>query len=156
MKKTVIGSGVYVLDTIVVREYPAWPQPRPFVDRTVIEEIGGTCGNVMCMLSWLGWKAMPQIMLDDSPEGLKMTGDLKRYGCDCQYVTNPPEGGTTLLRCTHQKDADGNHTRRRPFWKSWTRPPGYTSSTIPPPDTASSPVPFGSGAPSSTSSRPRS
>ena len=40
MKKTVIGSGVYVLDAIVVRDYPAWPQPRPFADRTVLEEVG--------------------------------------------------------------------------------------------------------------------
>ena len=110
MKKTVIGSGIYNLDIIVVRNYPAWPQPRPFTDHTVLEEIGGTCGNVMCMLSWLGWKAMPQVCLDDSPEGLKGASDLQRYGCDCRYVTNTPEGGTTLLKCTHKKTPDGRKT----------------------------------------------
>ena len=110
MKKTIIGSGVYVLDIIVVRDYPAWPQRRPFTDRTVIEEIGGTCGNVMCILSWLGWKAMPQVCLDDSPEGFKMAADLERYGCDCRFVSNAPGGGTTILLCTHKKDVDGNHT----------------------------------------------
>ena len=107
MEKTVIGSGVYVLDSIVVRDYPAWPQTRPFTDRTVLEEVGGTCGNVMCILSWLGWKAMPEVSLDNSPEGLKMADDLLRYGCGCRYVTNTPEGGTTQLRCTHKMDADG-------------------------------------------------
>ena len=110
MEKTVLGSGVYNLDSIVVRDYPAWPQLRPFTDRTVLEEVGGTCGNVMCILSWLGWKAMPQVSLDESPIGLKITSDLGRYGCDCRYVTNTPGGGATLLRCTHKKDADGNHT----------------------------------------------
>lgn len=110
MRKTIIGSGIYVLDEIVVRDYPAWPLPRPFVDRTVLEEVGGTCGNVMCMLSWLGWKAMPEVSLDDTPEGEKIATDLARYGCDCRYVTNTPHGGTTLLRCTHKKDADGKHT----------------------------------------------
>ena len=109
MKKTVIGSGIYMLDIIVVREYPEWPALRPFTDRTVIEEVGGTCGNVMCILSWLGWNAMPQASLDDSPEGLKMAADLARYGCDCRYVTNTPGGGTTLLRCTHKKNPDGSH-----------------------------------------------
>ena len=110
MKKTVIGSGIYNLDIIVVRDYPDWPQPRPFTDRTVLEEVGGTCGNVMCILSWLGWKAMPQVCLDDSPEGLRAASDLKRYGCDCRYVTNTPEGGTSTLKCTHMKSPDGRKT----------------------------------------------
>ena len=110
MKRTVIGSGIYMLDSIVVREYPAWPALRPFTERTVIEEVGGTCGNVMCILSWLGWKAMPEVSLDDSPVGLKIASDLARYGCDLRHVTNAPGGGATILRCRHKRDAEGNHT----------------------------------------------
>lgn len=109
MKMTIIGSGNYNLDTIVVRDYPEWPQLRPFTDNVVLEEVGGTCGNVMSILAWLGWDAMPLACLDDSPEGIKITEDLKHYGCDCRYVTNTPGGGTTLLRCTHKKDAEGRH-----------------------------------------------
>lgn len=109
MNRTIIGVGQYNLDTIVVRNYPAWPNLRPFSDETVIEEVGGTCGNVMSILSWLGWDARPLVCLDDSPEGLKVAADLKRYGCDCRFVTNRPDGGTTLLRCTHKRDADGSH-----------------------------------------------
>ena len=109
MKKTVIGSGIYNLDTIVVRDYPEWPRLRPFTDNVALEEVGGTCGNVMSILAWLGWDAKPLACLDDSPEGVKITEDLKRYGCDCRYVTNTPDGGTTLLRCTHKKDKDGKH-----------------------------------------------
>ena len=109
MKKTIIGSGIYNLDTIVVRDYPEWPQLCPFTDNVVLEEVGGTCGNVMSILAWMGWDAKPLACLDDSPEGLKITEDLKRYGCDCRYVTNTPGGGTTLLRCTHKKTADGEH-----------------------------------------------
>ena len=109
MKKTIIGSGIYNLDTIVVRDYPEWPRLRPFNDNVVLEEVGGTCGNVMSILAWMGWDARPLACLDDSPEGLKITEDLKRYGCDCRYVTNTPGGGTTLLRCTHKKAANGEH-----------------------------------------------
>lgn len=109
MKKTIIGSGIYNLDTIVVRDYPEWPRLRPFTDNVVLEEVGGTCGNVMSILAWMGWDAKPLACLDDSPEGLKITEDLKRFGCDCRYVTNTPDGGTTLLRCTHKKDMDGKH-----------------------------------------------
>ena len=82
---------------------------RPFEDKVVLEEVGGTCGNVMCILAWMGWNVRPIACLDDSAEGLKITEDLKRYGCDCRYVTNTPAGGTTILRCTHKKDRDGNH-----------------------------------------------
>ena len=110
MERTVIGSGIYMLDSIVVRDYPEWPLLCPFTERTVIEEVGGTCGNVMCILSWLGWKAMPEVSLDDSPVGLKIASDLARYGCDLRHVTNTPGGGATVLRCTHKRDAEGNHT----------------------------------------------
>ena len=108
MEKTVIGSGIYNLDAIVVREYPAWPAMRPFTDRPVCEEVGGTCGNVMSILAHLGWKAFPEVSLDESQEGMKIVEDLRRYGCDCRFVTHSPSGGTTILRCLHKKDADGN------------------------------------------------
>ena len=108
MRKTVIGSGIYNLDAIVVRDYSSWPRLRPFTDRTVIEEVGGTCGNVMSILAHLGWEAFPEVSLDGSPEGRKIAEDLRRYGCDCRYVTNTPAGGTTILRCLHKKDESGN------------------------------------------------
>ena len=109
MEKTIIGTGIFNLDIIVVREYPQWPAMRPFVDKEVLQEVGGTCGNVMCMLATMGWKVLPVACLDDSAEGLKITEDLQSFGCDCTYVSNTAGGGTTLLRCTHKKDADGHH-----------------------------------------------
>ena len=109
MQKTIIGTGIFNLDTIVVREYPQWPALRPFVEKEVLQEVGGTCGNVMCMLATMGWKVRPVACLDNSAEGLKISEDLRRFGCDCAYVSNTPDGGTTLLRCTHKKDADGKH-----------------------------------------------
>ena len=109
MEKTIIGTGIFNLDIIVVREYPKLPAMRPFVDKEVLQEVGGTCGNVMCMLATMGWKALPVACLDDSAEGLKITEDLKSFGCDCTYVSNRAGGGTTLLRCTHKKDPDGHH-----------------------------------------------
>ena len=109
MNKTIIGTGIFNLDIIVVREYPAWPSLRPFIEKEVLQEVGGTCGNVMCMLAAMGWVVQPVACLDNSPEGIKITEDLKKFGCDCRYVNNTSSGGTTLLRCTHKKDAGGNH-----------------------------------------------
>lgn len=109
MNKTIIGTGIFNLDTIVVREYPAWPSLKPFIEKEVLQEVGGTCGNVMCILAAMGWAVQPVAYLDDSPEGIKITEDLKKFGCNCRYVNNTSSGGTTLLRCTHKKDAEGNH-----------------------------------------------
>lgn len=103
-----LGSGIYNLDTIVVREYPEGPAVKKFVDRVVADEVGGTCGNVMCLLAAFGLETYPQASLDDSPEGMKIREDLDRYGCNLRFVTNTPGGGTTLLRVTHKQNPDGS------------------------------------------------
>ena len=72
-RHTCLGTGIFNLDTIVVREYPDGDGRRKFVENIAAEEVGGTCGNVMCMLSHLGWQALPLSKFDDSEEGLKMT-----------------------------------------------------------------------------------
>lgn len=103
-----VGSGIYNLDTIVVRDYPDGPAEKRFIDKVIAEEVGGTCGNVMCLLSYFGLEAYPQVSLDDSPEGKKIAEDLERYGCDMRFVTNTQDGGTTLLRVTHKLNPDGS------------------------------------------------
>jgi fructokinase len=103
-----VGSGIYNLDTIVIRDYPDGPAGKRFTDKVVAEEVGGTCGNVMCLLSNFGVETYPQVSLDNSREGKKIAKDLERYGCDMRFVTNTPNGGTTLLRVTHKRNPDGS------------------------------------------------
>lgn len=102
-----VGSGNFNLDTIVVREYLDGPAGKRFTDKVVAEEVGGTCGNVLCLLSRFGFWVYPQACLDDSPEGLKIKEELEWFGCDTRFVTNTPDGGTTLLRVTHKQNPDG-------------------------------------------------
>lgn len=97
MKKlTCMGSGQYNFDIIVVREYtePFVPgQRNPYVEKVVLEDIGGTCGNVMCMLARYGWHTLPQAQFIEDAEGLKLTKSLADWGCDVRYVENIPTGG---------------------------------------------------------------
>ena len=102
-----VGSGNFNLDTIVVREYPDGPAGKRFTDKVVMEEVGGTCGNVLCLLAEFGFEVYPQACLDDSPEGRKIKAELEWYDCDTRFVTNTPDGGTTLLRVTHKLNPDG-------------------------------------------------
>ena len=65
-KPIIIGSGQYNYDIIKLREYPngfVVGKRNTYVAKTLIEEVGGTCGNVMCILANLGWDARPQVKL---------------------------------------------------------------------------------------------
>ena len=111
--KSVLGTGNFSLDAIYQREYPEGfdvaKKRNPFVDRPVSEEVGNTCGNVMCMLPYLGVETYPIGHFDESAQGLKITADLKRYGANTRFVKNSPDGGTTLMTCVHKLDARGEH-----------------------------------------------
>lgn len=112
-KKRILGTGNFALDIIYQREYPEGFDPakkrNPFVDKKIIEEVGNTCGNVMCMLPYLGVETYPIGHFDESEQGLKITADLKRYGANTRFVKNSKEGGTTLMTCIHKLDANGQH-----------------------------------------------
>jgi len=114
IKPTIIGSGIYNYDIIVQRDYPDGfiiDKRNKFTEKILLEEIGGTCGNVMCILAHLGWTVMPQAQFDQSAYGYKLKADLEHYGCDTCYIENIPNGGTTILHCNHQLDkTTGLHT----------------------------------------------
>jgi sugar/nucleoside kinase (ribokinase family) len=105
--KTCLLSGNFALDTIVIRDYPNGfeiGKSNKFTETVVTECVGNTCGNVACILSYLGVKTFPIAHLDLSEQGLQIKSDLQRYGADVRFVKNSINGGTTLLRCTHKRD----------------------------------------------------
>ena len=116
-KKTlsVLGTGSFAFDTIVKREYPNGFIPgkrNRFVEKLVMEEIGSNPGNVMCILGYLGWHSCPIALFDDSAQGVQMTKDFLRYGCDTRFVNNSPDGGTNCLKVIHCLDEEGRPTRK--------------------------------------------
>lgn len=105
--KTCLLSGNFALDTIVTRDYPngfVKGKSNKFTETIVTECVGNTCGNVACILPYLGVKTFPIVHCDLSEQGLKIKDDLLRYGADVRFVENSIRGGTTLLRCTHKRD----------------------------------------------------
>lgn len=114
MKKyTIIGSGQYNWDIIKLREYPQGftiGKRNKFVENVLMEEVGGTCGNVMCMLSRLGWYALPQVKLIDTDEGRQLADSLASYGCAVRHVSYVPNGGFSGMICTHRRsNKNGEH-----------------------------------------------
>ena len=111
--KTCMGTGNYSFDIITRREYPngfVVGKRNKYEEKIMTMEIGNTCGNVMTMLPYLGVKTFPVAKLDVSPQGYQMKRDMKAYGADVRFVDNTLKGGTTILRCMHKLDDQGNPT----------------------------------------------
>lgn len=112
-RPVIIGSGQYNYDIIKIREYPdgfTTGKRNPYTETILTEEVGGTCGNVMCMLAHLGWTARPQVKLIDSEEGHKLADSLIEFGCDSRYISFSANGGFSGLMCTHRKNRNtGEH-----------------------------------------------
>lgn len=107
MGKKCLLSGNFALDIIVEREYLngfVIGKKNVYTEKVLKETVGNTCGNVACILPYLGVKTFPIAHFDESAEGVKMVEDLRGYGADVRYVKNSSNGGTTLLRCTHKRD----------------------------------------------------
>ena len=98
-KLTCLGAGTFPLDNL---------QEKNGKDvKTIYQHVGGTCGNVMSILAWMGWHTLPAARLDDSEAGLLIKADLESYGCDTRLVSNTPDGGTTILDIIHKTGRDG-------------------------------------------------
>ncbi len=104
---SIIGSGQYNWDIIKLRKYPdgfTIGKRNRFEEETLFEEVGGTCGNAMCILSKLGWSVFPQVKLIDTEEGHKLVDSLQRFGCDTRYITLDEKGGFSGMTCIHRKN----------------------------------------------------
>jgi sugar/nucleoside kinase (ribokinase family) len=97
---TCLGAGTFPLDNLMIKH------SKDDVE-TIYQHVGGTCGNVMSILGMYGWHALPAARLDDSEVGFQLKADLESYGCDTRYLTNTPDGGTTILDIIHKTGRDG-------------------------------------------------
>ena len=96
---TCLGAGTFPLDNL---------QEKIGKNVNIIyQHVGGTAGNVMTILAWMGWHTLPAARLDDSEVGFQLKADMEAYGCDTRLVSNTPDGGTTILDIIHKTGRDG-------------------------------------------------
>ena len=110
-----------------------WKENRKAPEQVMAREVGGTGGVVSKLLAVLGWHALPIGRFDDTEEGRLLKCGLADFGCDTRFVTNGPDGGTTLLtvcttkveggpnkkaiRTSNAKDKAAGVNSRFPRWK---------------------------------------
>ena len=84
-KPTALGTGLIALDLVLSAGSPirAWA--------------GGTCGNVLTVLSFLGWDSYPITRLNADAASLKVKADFKRWGVHIDYAACKPTTDTPII-----------------------------------------------------------
>src|ERR1044071_7895112 len=92
---------------------------------------GGTCGNVMTLLSFFGWKAQPVGRLDDDAASKLVRDDMKCFGVDLEYLSLQPTAATPVMmqKIIHDKDQP-RHVFTWSCCECGARFPGYQPVTL--------------------------
>jgi sugar/nucleoside kinase (ribokinase family) len=86
-RPTIVGAGLLALDAVLGLDAP----------RTPSLWAGGTCGNVLSILSFLGWSAWPVGHLKDDPAYRVMAQDWQRWSLRTDLVRLDERGRTPII-----------------------------------------------------------
>jgi sugar/nucleoside kinase (ribokinase family) len=86
-KLTVAASGFIALDIVFGREEPENPHLYA----------GGTAGNVLAGLAYLGWQSIPFARLRPDSAGEYVRADLSRWGVDTSFIAIEPIAATPIV-----------------------------------------------------------
>ena len=119
LQPTIVGSGLLALDVVVSDS--SHEKAQYFA--------GGTCGNVLTILSYLGWHAKPIGRLKDDIPVEWLVEDLSKWGVDCSLVTRTQDGSTPVIiqyiRESHSGERTHTFSLRCPCCGAYL--PGYKS-----------------------------
>lgn len=123
-RPTAYGIGLIALD-LVVSAHP---------DQPIQNWAGGTCGNVLTILSYLGWDTYPIARLNGDAASIRVKEDMKRWGVKLDYAEQTPTSCTPIIVQKNSHDKSGH-----PIHKfSWHCPncgawlPNYKAVTLAP------------------------
>lgn len=81
-----VGAGLVVLDAI----YEAGSKTPAFL-------AGGSCANVLTILSYLGWDSYPVARIGDDPEGGRLLEDMESWGARTDFVDRERNSATPRI-----------------------------------------------------------
>jgi fructokinase len=112
-KPTVIGTGLLALDVVIADDVTTDP----------ILCAGGTCGNVLTALAFLGWASYPVARLRSDSASKRVIEDLKSWGVKLDFVTFSDGGSTPVVVQHIVKNGKGERShkfsRKCPTCGSW-------------------------------------
>lgn len=102
---TILGTGLVALD-VILNGTPTTPAKLC---------AGGSCGNVLSILAFLGWKSMPIARLSDNGATKKMFKDFLNCEVDTSLITTTDDGKTPIIIHRILKDKEGNPQHKFEF-----------------------------------------
>lgn len=97
----IVGAGLISLD-VLIRDGKKIP---------VSYYVGGTCGNVMMILSYMGWETYPIARLDGTKDGLRVLADMEKHKVHTDFVSTS-DGKTPVIVQRNFITKDGTPTHR--------------------------------------------
>ena len=104
----VFGTGLIALDLVV------GPDPESLVRAWA----GGTCGNVLSILAYLGWDSYPVARMNDDVASDRVRADLIRWGVHVKWAKCAPTTNTPMIVQEIRRKRDGRTDHRF----SWSCP----------------------------------
>ena len=99
--KICIGAGLVSLDILI----------RNNDNRPVSYYVGGTCGNIMMILSYMGWDSYPIARLDGTKYTERLLEDLKRNRVKADFISTN-DGSTPVIIQRNIVNKDGIPTHK--------------------------------------------
>lgn len=103
--KICLGTGLVSLDILM----------RGDENKAVSYKVGGTCGNVMMILAYMGWESYPVVRLNGSEYSHMMLEDMVVHGVHIDFVSTLDDGATPVIIQHNIIDKDGNPTHKFTF-----------------------------------------
>ena len=122
-KPSIYGTGLIALDIVVSSQS----------NNPIYNWAGGTCGNVLTILSYLGWNSFPISRINSEPASCKVKQDLMKWGVRLEYAELEPVATVPVITQEIISSKNGSpkhrfHWRNCPKCGSWL--PNYKPITL--------------------------
>lgn len=98
----IFGTGLIALDLVIGLDSEA----------PVHSWAGGTCGNVLTIMRYLGWDAYPIARMNGDPASERVRADMAKWGVKLDFANCAPTGHTPIIIQQIKRARDGSPTHR--------------------------------------------